>query len=171
MPQVTAHRISNGSEPSPAASKDWTTKEYGQSFSISFCPIAKASTHSIGSDCSLPTAPIVVLGGVDDEGICKTAMLRGAQDYLLEGHIDSYSFARAIRNIIEREIARQELFIEKERAQVTLNSIGDAVLSTDISGNVTYLNVVAEHMTGWSSEGGSGPSAHRRVPNHRRRYA
>ena len=96
------------------------------------------------------TAPIVVLGGMDDEDICKAAMLHGAQDYLLEGHLDSYSFARAIRNIIEREIARQELFAEKERAQVTLNSIGDAVLSTDISGNVTYLNVVAEHMTGWS---------------------
>ncbi len=95
------------------------------------------------------TAPIVVLGGVDDEDICKAAMLHGAQDYLLEGHVDSYSFARAIRNIIEREITRQELFIEKERAQVTLNSIGDAVLSTDMSGNVTYLNAVAEHMTGW----------------------
>jgi diguanylate cyclase (GGDEF)-like protein/PAS domain S-box-containing protein len=94
--------------------------------------------------------PVVVLGGVDDEDICKTAMLHGAQDYVLEGHVDSYAFARAIRNIIEREVARQELFAEKERAQVTLNSIGDAVLSTDVSGNVTYLNVVAEHMTGWS---------------------
>ena len=94
--------------------------------------------------------PVVVLGGVDDEDICKTAMLHGAQDYLLEGHVDIYSFARAIRNIIEREVARQELFAEKERAQVTLNSIGDAVLSTDILGNVTYLNAVAEHMTGWS---------------------
>ena len=30
-------------------------------------------------------------------------MLHGAQDYLLEGHLDSYSFARAIRNIAERE--------------------------------------------------------------------
>jgi diguanylate cyclase (GGDEF)-like protein/PAS domain S-box-containing protein len=98
------------------------------------------------------TAPIVVLGRVDDEDICKAAMLHGAQDYLLEGHVDSYAFARAIRNIIEREIARQELFNEKERAQVTLNSIGDAVLSTDNSGNVTYLNVVAEHMTGWSNK-------------------
>ena len=100
----------------------------------------------------LTTAPIVVLGGVDDEDICKTAILHGAQDYLLEGqgHVDSYSFARAIRNITEREVARRELFTEKERAQVTLNSIGDAVLSTDISGNVTYLNVVAEAMTGWS---------------------
>src|SRR4029077_3814144 len=95
------------------------------------------------------TAPIVVLGRLDDEDICKAAMLHGAQDYLLEGHLDSYSFTRAIRNIIEREIARQELFAEKERAQVTLNSIGDAVLSTDLSGNVTYLNVVAEQMTGW----------------------
>src|SRR5260370_16145952 len=91
--------------------------------------------------------PMIVLGGVDDAGICKAAMLRGAQDYLLEGHLDSYAFARAIRNIIEREIARQELFIEKERAQVTLNSIGDAVLSTDISCNVTYLNAAAEPMT------------------------
>jgi diguanylate cyclase (GGDEF)-like protein/PAS domain S-box-containing protein len=96
--------------------------------------------------------PVVVLGGAGDEDICKTAMLHGAHDYLLEGHLDSYSFARAIRNIVEREIARQELFAEKERAQVTLNSIGDAVLSTDISGNVTYLNVVAEHMTGWSRQ-------------------
>src|ERR1700722_11831180 len=95
-------------------------------------------------------ASIVVLGGADNEGICKEAMLHGAQDYLIEGHIDSYLLERAIRNIIEREIARQELFIEKDRAQVTLNSIGDAVLSTDILGNVVYLNVVAEHMTGWS---------------------
>jgi diguanylate cyclase (GGDEF)-like protein/PAS domain S-box-containing protein len=102
------------------------------------------------------TAPIVVLGGVNDEGTCRTAMLRGAQDYLLEGHIDSYSFARSIRNIMEREHARRELFIEKERAQVTFNSIGDAVLSIDISGDVTYLNVVAEAMTGWSREEAMG---------------
>jgi diguanylate cyclase (GGDEF)-like protein/PAS domain S-box-containing protein len=101
-------------------------------------------------------ASVVVLGGVDDEDMCKTALLQGAQDYILEGHLDSYSFARAIRNIIEREIARHELFAEKERAQVTLNSIGDAVLSTDISGNVTYLNVVAERMTGWPLEEAMG---------------
>jgi diguanylate cyclase (GGDEF)-like protein/PAS domain S-box-containing protein len=95
---------------------------------------------------------VVVIAGVDDEDICKTAMLHGARDFLLEGHLDSYAFARAIRNVTEREIARHELFTEKERAQVTLNSIGDAVLSTDISGDVTYLNVVAEHMTGWSKK-------------------
>jgi diguanylate cyclase (GGDEF)-like protein/PAS domain S-box-containing protein len=48
------------------------------------------------------------------------------------------------------------LFQEQERAQVTLNSIGDAVISTDLSCHVTYLNLVAERMTGWSREQAAG---------------
>ena len=43
----------------------------------------------------------------------------------------------------------EALFVEKERAQVTLNCIGDAVVCTDISGKITFLNLVAEKMTGW----------------------
>jgi diguanylate cyclase (GGDEF)-like protein/PAS domain S-box-containing protein len=46
--------------------------------------------------------------------------------------------------------------VEGERALVTLNSIGDAVLCTDVSGNVTYLNLVAETMTGWGREEATG---------------
>jgi len=46
---------------------------------------------------------------------------------------------------------QEALFAEKERAQVTLNSIGDAVLTTNLEAGVTYLNVVAEEMTGWTS--------------------
>ena len=49
-----------------------------------------------------------------------------------------------------------ELFDEKERAQVTLNSIGDAVVSTDNAGNLTFLNVVAEKMSGWSRQEAAG---------------
>jgi diguanylate cyclase (GGDEF)-like protein/PAS domain S-box-containing protein len=50
------------------------------------------------------------------------------------------------------QAAEEALFEEKERAEITLNSIGDAVLTTDLQGNVTYLNLVAETMTGWSRE-------------------
>jgi PAS domain S-box-containing protein len=50
----------------------------------------------------------------------------------------------------------QALFAEKERADVTLNSIGDAVVSTDVAGNITYLNLAAERMTGWSRDDASG---------------
>jgi len=64
-----------------------------------------------------------------------------------------------VEDISERKLAeaalkemQDALFDEKERAQVTLNSIGDAVLTTNLQANVTYLNLVAETMTGWSME-------------------
>lgn len=53
--------------------------------------------------------------------------------------------------IIQRQAAERELFREKELAQVTLQSIGDAVVTTDDEGRVTYLNPVAEKLTGWSN--------------------
>ena len=56
----------------------------------------------------------------------------------------------SLRYAIERKIMEEALFAEKERAQVTLNCIGDAVVCTDIRGNITFLNLVAEKMTGWS---------------------
>src|SRR5580693_7713823 len=100
---------------------------------------------------SVPEIPILVLGN-GNEALAKEAVRRGAQDYLLAGHLDSYSLPRALRNAIERKSVQDALHIEKERAVVTLNSIGDAVLCTDISGNITYLNLVAEAMTGWRRE-------------------
>ncbi len=48
------------------------------------------------------------------------------------------------------------LFEEKERAQVTLASIGDAVISANFSGRVHYLNMVAETMTGWIQADAAG---------------
>jgi diguanylate cyclase (GGDEF)-like protein/PAS domain S-box-containing protein len=59
-------------------------------------------------------------------------------------------FSEIIRDVTDRKALEEALFAEKERAQVTLNSIGEAVLTTDLSGRVTYLNPVAERMTGWS---------------------
>ena len=64
---------------------------------------------------------------------------------------------RALQSSEESRAENAEaLFEEKERAQVTLNSIGDAVVSTNFWGRVTYLNIVAERMTGWSQGDASG---------------
>jgi diguanylate cyclase (GGDEF)-like protein/PAS domain S-box-containing protein len=95
-----------------------------------------------------PDLPILILDG-SDEALAKQALGHGAQDYLLPTHLDSYSLTRALRNAIERKAVEDALFVERERALVTLNSIGDAVLCTDIDGRITYLNLVAETMTGW----------------------
>jgi diguanylate cyclase (GGDEF)-like protein/PAS domain S-box-containing protein len=55
-------------------------------------------------------------------------------------------------DITESQNLKDALFAEKERAQVTLNSIGDAVVCTDISGNISFFNRVAEVMSGWSQQ-------------------
>jgi PAS domain S-box-containing protein len=103
-----------------------------------------------------PHIATLVLGGLDDEDIARQAVQRGADDYLLTGYINGHTLPRALRNAIAHKAVQDTLFMERDRAQVTLDSIGDAVLSTDNSGNVTYLNVVAEKMTGWSREEASG---------------
>ena len=99
-----------------------------------------------------PQIPILVLVASQDEEIAKLAVQHGAQDYLLKGRLDSYLLPKALGSMVERAANAEALFEEKERAEVTLNSIGDAVISTDVWGNVTYLNLVAESMTGWSRE-------------------
>ena len=60
------------------------------------------------------------------------------------------SYEGTIANITERKRAEQAIFAEKERAQVTLQSIGDAVISTDAEGRIEYINPVAETLTAWS---------------------
>jgi diguanylate cyclase (GGDEF)-like protein/PAS domain S-box-containing protein len=98
-----------------------------------------------------PQIPILVLSSPDHEELAKQAVQRGAQDYVLDDRLDSHSLSKALRNMVERAAHAEALIIENERAQVTLNSIGDAVISTDVAGKVTYLNQVAEAMSGWPS--------------------
>ena len=60
-------------------------------------------------------------------------------------------FISQIQDISERKAFEDALFRERELAEVTLKSIGDAVITTDTHLVVTSLNPIAEAMTGWSS--------------------
>jgi diguanylate cyclase (GGDEF)-like protein/PAS domain S-box-containing protein len=64
-----------------------------------------------------------------------------------EGNIVAHE--GTITDITDRKRAETRIFEEKERAQVTLQSIGDGVITTDADGNVDYLNPVAQDLTGW----------------------
>jgi len=61
-----------------------------------------------------------------------------------------------VRDITALKQAKEALHQEKERAQVTLRSIGDGVITTDLNGNVEYMNTVAEQATGWKLEDARG---------------
>jgi diguanylate cyclase (GGDEF)-like protein/PAS domain S-box-containing protein len=102
------------------------------------------------AQAAAPRVPLVVLTGTDDEVLAAEALHEGAQDYLIKGQIEARGLFRALRYAIERKLMEEALFEEKERAQVTLRSIGDGVVCADNQGNVTFLNLVAERTTGWS---------------------
>ncbi|NJL26925.1 MAG: EAL domain-containing protein, partial [Thermoanaerobaculia bacterium] len=65
-------------------------------------------------------------------------------------------FGEILASAMLRREAEDALSEEKERAQVTLASIGDGVIRTDADGRIDYLNPVAEHMTGWNLEQAAG---------------
>lgn len=99
------------------------------------------------------------------------AALEGDRDYLVEhrlvlptgqtrwlsqrGKVARDPQGRAVRvlgvsiDITHRKLAEEALYQEKERAQVTLASIGDGVIRTDVRGMVDYMNPAAERLTGW----------------------
>jgi diguanylate cyclase (GGDEF)-like protein/PAS domain S-box-containing protein len=101
------------------------------------------------AQAAAPRVPLVVLTGLDDESLAAQALQEGAQDYLVKGQIETRGLLRALRYAIERKIMEEALFIEKERAQVTLSCIGEAVVCTDVAGRLTFLNLMAEKLTGW----------------------
>ena len=107
-----------------------------------------------------PRTPLVVLTGLDDEFLAAQALQQGAQDYIVKSQIDTYGttrgLLRSLRYAVGRKTLEDALFVEKERAQVTLNSIGDAVACMDAAGKLTFLNLVAEKLTGWTLQEAAG---------------
>ncbi|MBT8318334.1 MAG: PAS domain S-box protein [Lutibacter sp.] len=59
-------------------------------------------------------------------------------------------------DITERKLAEKSLAKSEENLRITLHSIGDGVISTDIAGRVTHMNPIAEKLIGWSFDDAKG---------------
>ncbi len=73
-------------------------------------------------------------------------------------------FLMLITDVTRRKLAEQAEHDEKERFRITLNSIGDAVIATDIHGSVTFMNPIAETMTGWLGNEAIGEAVEQIMP-------
>lgn len=105
--------------------------------------------------------PFILVSGTVGEEIAVEAMRSGANDYIMKDNLTRLVPAidrelREVRERSDRRRAEDALYQERERALVTLHSIGDGVITTDADGRVDYLNPVAERVTGWSSNEAQG---------------
>jgi diguanylate cyclase (GGDEF)-like protein/PAS domain S-box-containing protein len=88
------------------------------------------------------------------DGVYRWWLIRGVP---LQDHTGSIlKWFGTCTDIQDLKMIEESLFAEKENAQIRLNSIGDAVICTDISETINYLNSVAEKMTGWTLEEAAG---------------
>ncbi len=97
-----------------------------------------------------PGVAIMVLARASEQALARRAVDRGADDYVVTDGVNPRDLWQLLAMMFDRRGREQQMFVERERAEITLNSIGDAVLTTDTQGHVTYLNAEAESLTGWT---------------------
>src|SRR5665647_573858 len=126
--------------------------------------------HSDAIYTSLYYLPIIIVGLWYYRFVIPLAIIYSLQFCILDCiNLGSVSIDQIIRGLVmitgsvimyylgqrlneknkELEISRSTLAIEKEHLRITLQSIGDGVISADYNGNVIMLNEVAKNLTGW----------------------
>jgi diguanylate cyclase (GGDEF)-like protein/PAS domain S-box-containing protein len=96
--------------------------------------------------------PILILSEADVEEMAREAGQRGALDYVVKKQSIGYRLRGVVRTMFDRRAAEavvKALVLQNEVSNLTLDAIEEAVLRTDTNGNVTYLNRMAERLTGW----------------------
>ena len=101
-------------------------------------PAAKAFSDALGEGSRLILRLLLITNLATALGLIVLALLR-THKLLKQRH----AFAAALQ-------------LEKDRAQITLQSIGDGVITTDVDGAIAYMNPAAEALTHWKAEQANG---------------
>jgi len=99
--------------------------------------------------------PIIMVTALMEGEWVDRAYAAGATDYISKP-VNLDVLRNRIHYILQAKHAEEALLDEKEKAQVTLASIGDGVITTDANGRVDFLNPNATQLTGWTSQEAKG---------------
>lgn len=97
-----------------------------------------------------PEVPVLVVASDYDPIVQADLLAQGVQEVLLKCDLNRGVLWRAAQSAVARKAREMTVFDYNERAHTTLASIGDAVLSTDNKGVITFMNSIAEKLTGWA---------------------
>lgn len=95
--------------------------------------------------------PVIYLTAHSDPATLARAKVTGAFGYILKP-FEERELATQIELALYKHEADRKLREQREWLRVTLSSIGDAVIATDASGRIKFVNPVAESLTGWKAE-------------------
>ncbi len=111
------------------------------------------------------TLPFIVVTGQGDERLAVKMMKRGARDYFIKDSSLIELLPSVVTQTFEQiqqeqrlKLTEETLREERERMAITLSSIVEAVFTTDTRGRLTYMNHMAEEMSGWKQHNAMGRS-------------
>ena len=118
-----------------------------------------------GRTCATSSCPVKLIKGGTEEVVNKQSKdFDGGEtrDFIItarpfrdpEGRL--IGVVESFQDITDQERAAAELMAEREQLNVTLRSLGEGVITTDTTGNITLINKAAEEITGWSQEDALG---------------
>ncbi|ROO33851.1 PAS domain S-box-containing protein/diguanylate cyclase (GGDEF) domain-containing protein [Pseudomonas sp. NFACC09-4] len=116
--------------------RGWKARIFAINDSVT--PAAKAFSDALGEGSRFILRLLLVTNFATALGLIVLALLR------------------THKLLAQRQVFANALQVEKERAQITLQSIGDGVITTDVEGAIAYMNPAAEAMTHWKAEHATG---------------
>ncbi|HLH73807.1 MAG TPA: PAS domain S-box protein, partial [Chloroflexota bacterium] len=99
-----------------------------------------------------PSVPIVVLTGLDDEGLALTAVREGAQDYLVKGTVDKNLLLRTIKYATERKRSIEALQRSEEYFRSLIENALDIITVMNPDGTLRYGSPSFERVLGYTPE-------------------
>jgi two-component system, cell cycle sensor histidine kinase and response regulator CckA len=112
-------------------------------------PDAEGLDTLVRAHAKAPSVPIVVLTGIDDEGLAVRAVREGAQDYLVKGKTDGSLLVRAMRYATERKHAIEALQRREEHFRSLIENALDLISIISEDGIIRYVSPSHERVLGY----------------------